>query len=139
VQVKHTFVSPKADGADATLVRPSDWNADHSVVFSVSAAIKAPAVDDFFVWRAPYACTLMNLRAYQDVGSGSTINAFGGSLASPTLFRSSNYAITAADAVEDAGTLQNTNISAGDRIYFRVAGVAGSPNEIGIQLDLTRP
>jgi hypothetical protein len=27
--LKHTFQSAKADGADATLVRPSDWNADH--------------------------------------------------------------------------------------------------------------
>lgn len=28
-KVKHVFVSAKADGADATLVRPSNWNADH--------------------------------------------------------------------------------------------------------------
>ena len=27
--VKHNFVSPKADGGDTTLVRPSNWNADH--------------------------------------------------------------------------------------------------------------
>lgn len=26
---KHKFVNPKADGADATLTRPSDWNAEH--------------------------------------------------------------------------------------------------------------
>lgn len=29
--VKHQFVSPKTDGADATLVRPSDWNSGHYV------------------------------------------------------------------------------------------------------------
>ncbi len=29
--VTHTFVSAIADGADATLVRPSNWNADHEV------------------------------------------------------------------------------------------------------------
>src|SRR4030043_649388 len=28
--IAHVFVSAKADGPDATLVRPSDWNADHS-------------------------------------------------------------------------------------------------------------
>ena len=28
-KVKHLFVSAKADGPDATLVRPSNWNADH--------------------------------------------------------------------------------------------------------------
>src|SRR3990172_8306501 len=27
--VKHAFTSPKADGGDATLVRPSNWNAEH--------------------------------------------------------------------------------------------------------------
>jgi hypothetical protein len=26
---RHPFVSAIADGGDATLVRPSDWNADH--------------------------------------------------------------------------------------------------------------
>lgn len=31
--VKHAFVSAKANGTDATLVRPSDWNADHSIDF----------------------------------------------------------------------------------------------------------
>jgi len=30
--VTHTFVSAKADGADATLVQPGDWNAAHTVV-----------------------------------------------------------------------------------------------------------
>lgn len=30
-KVSHTFVSGIADGADATLVRPTNWNADHTV------------------------------------------------------------------------------------------------------------
>lgn len=29
--IKHTFLSPKADGPDATVVRPSDWNANHII------------------------------------------------------------------------------------------------------------
>lgn len=29
--IKHAFTSPKSDGGDATLVRPTDWNADHDV------------------------------------------------------------------------------------------------------------
>ena len=28
--VTHTMVSGKSDGADASLVRPSDWNAAHT-------------------------------------------------------------------------------------------------------------
>ena len=31
MSIKHAFVSAKADGADTTLVRPSNWNAAHSV------------------------------------------------------------------------------------------------------------
>ena len=29
--IKHTFVNSKADDADATITRPSDWNADHTI------------------------------------------------------------------------------------------------------------
>jgi len=29
--IKHTFVSGKSDGGDTTLVRPSNWNAEHVV------------------------------------------------------------------------------------------------------------
>lgn len=29
--ITHTFISGKADDADNTLVRPSDWNADHTI------------------------------------------------------------------------------------------------------------
>jgi hypothetical protein len=31
VSLKHAFASGKADGADATLVQPSNWNAEHSL------------------------------------------------------------------------------------------------------------
>jgi microcystin-dependent protein len=30
--VKHSFVSPKADGGDSTLVKPSDWNDEHNLI-----------------------------------------------------------------------------------------------------------
>jgi hypothetical protein len=29
--IRHIFVSQKQDGADPSVVRPSDWNADHIV------------------------------------------------------------------------------------------------------------
>lgn len=34
VEVKHKFVSAKADGADATVVRPSNWNDDHDLTLA---------------------------------------------------------------------------------------------------------
>lgn len=46
--LKHAFVSGKADGGDATLVQPSDWNADHTIdseglVIPAGAAPSVPA------------------------------------------------------------------------------------------------
>lgn len=29
ISLKHAFVNPKSDGGDATVVRPSNWNAEH--------------------------------------------------------------------------------------------------------------
>ena len=37
ITVKHSKVSAVADGPDASVVRPSDWNADHSLEGSVAA------------------------------------------------------------------------------------------------------
>lgn len=38
VTVKHKFVSPKPDGPDDTLLRPSDWNDDHEITGLGTAA-----------------------------------------------------------------------------------------------------
>jgi len=47
MSVKHTKVSPKADSADSTLVRPSDWNAEHTVSGLVTdAGLAAQKLDD---------------------------------------------------------------------------------------------
>lgn len=107
--------------------------------FSVQAIFKTPtAADDVLVWMAPFACTVTAIKGYQDTGTGSTVNAFKGSLASPTLFRSASLSIASADAVVDGGAVQNTSVSAGDKIYMRLVAVSGSPNELIIQLNLKR-
>jgi hypothetical protein len=38
ITVKHTKVSAIPDGADTTVVRPSDWNADHALVGTIDVA-----------------------------------------------------------------------------------------------------
>lgn len=38
MSITHTFSSTKSDGGDATLVRPSDWNAGHSITVLECAA-----------------------------------------------------------------------------------------------------
>jgi hypothetical protein len=36
MSVKHKFVSLKADGGDATIVRPSNWNDEHQLTGSTA-------------------------------------------------------------------------------------------------------
>jgi hypothetical protein len=42
--ISHAFTSPKSDGSDATLVRPSNWNATH-IITSIGAPFFIAAVD----------------------------------------------------------------------------------------------
>jgi hypothetical protein len=37
--ITHAFTSPKADGADTTLVRPSNWNAEHLDIENAIAGV----------------------------------------------------------------------------------------------------
>lgn len=46
VSAKHTFVSAKADGPDATEVRPSNWNADHTVNLTGPALVGSSTTGD---------------------------------------------------------------------------------------------
>lgn len=39
LDVKHTFVSAKADGGDATLVQPSNWNASHTMTLATQRVV----------------------------------------------------------------------------------------------------
>ena len=54
--ITHAFVSAKGDGADATVVRPSDWNAAHSGGYADSdarAACIAATISDADTTHAP--------------------------------------------------------------------------------------
>ena len=39
-QVRHAFVSAKSDDPDTTLVRPSNWNADHEGLVFVRKTVR---------------------------------------------------------------------------------------------------
>ena len=39
VQVKHPFTSAKSDGGDATRIRPSNWNADHTITANTNSLL----------------------------------------------------------------------------------------------------
>jgi hypothetical protein len=44
VSFKHLFSSGKADGTDSTLVKPSDWNAEHKVETAAEAVVLGRSV-----------------------------------------------------------------------------------------------
>lgn len=39
IEIKHPFISLKSDGGDATLIRPSNWNANHSTSMSTNRLV----------------------------------------------------------------------------------------------------
>lgn len=46
LSIKHKFVSPKADGGDTTIVRPSNWNDSHNILLAAKRLIgRALATD----------------------------------------------------------------------------------------------
>lgn len=89
--VKHPFTSGKADGGDATKVRPSNWNADHTapeLESAVEASITGATTADFsakstyeylltgnvtFTFTNPTGRGWVALRLKQDTTGGRTV------------------------------------------------------------------
>lgn len=108
-----------------------------AVPFSAGATVLVPAAATIvMVWRAPFACTVTNVRGHRKGGTGATINARRNQ-ASDHL--SSDLSLTSADAWMDGGAVQNTAYVAGDDLEIEIATVAGSPTEVAVQVDFTRP
>jgi hypothetical protein len=100
------------------------------VFFDPTGARNAP------VWRAPHACTVTNVRGYRVGGTGATVNARkNGTLD----LLAAALSLTAADSWMDGGAVQNTALAAGDKLEVMLVSVAGSPTEVTIEVDLTRP
>jgi hypothetical protein len=74
-QVTHTFVSPKPDGPDLTLVKPSNWNAQHTITYQIDVISGAASIalsDDVVRLQAgTYAVTVPLA-----TGSGKQIYVF---------------------------------------------------------------
>lgn len=88
--VTHAFTSAKSDGADATEVRPSDWNADHVLSdnpalldaandFTVNGAASTPSIELTGAWyRAGDSTTAKAMLLLEEPGATSTGWAAGG-------------------------------------------------------------
>ena len=96
----------------------------------VSTGILAGA--NIIVW--PYAdvtCTVTAIKGYRVGGTGATVNARKNGTDN---FLASALSLTSADTTMDGGAVQNTAITAGDKVEIMIVTVAGSPTQVGVQI-----
>ena len=91
---------------------------------------------NLIVWRAPYACTVTNVRGYRVGGTGATVNA---RLNGASNHLSSALSLTSADTWADGGAVQNAAYATGDKLEIMVVSVTGTVTQVAIQVDFTRP
>jgi len=104
-------------------------------IVSRGGTVLSPTVAiNVIVWRAPFACTVTNVRGYRVGGTGATINA---RLNGVSNHLAAALSLTSADVWMDGGAVQNTAYVAGDKLEIMVVTVAGTPTQIAIQVDFT--
>lgn len=86
-------------------------------------------------WRAPFACTVTNVRGYRVGGSGATINARKNGTDNHL---ASALSLTGADSWMDGGAVQNTSYAAGDKMEIMLVSATGSPTQISILVEFTK-
>jgi hypothetical protein len=135
-QVVHQFTSPKPDGADATLVRPSNWNAQHTVTYQIDVISGAGSIaltDDVVRLQAgTYAVTVplatgsgKQIYVFQD-GAGtmtltpSGVDTIGGQTSVP-LSSTGSSCIICDETPGTWGLVESTSGSAG--VLARLAGM----------------
>jgi hypothetical protein len=108
-----------------------------AVKFSVGALLEgAPPANGFrMIWRAPFACTVTNVRTHIDAGTNAVCNARKNQASD---FLASDFTNSTADAWGDGGAVQNTAIAAGDDIEVELVSTSGAVTQVNIQVDLTR-
>jgi hypothetical protein len=125
------------DGFVLTDLGSGDARVDIVIPFSRGGTVLSPTgTVAVVVWRAPFACTVTAVKGYRTGGTGATINARA---RGTDTHLSSDLSLTSADTWMDGGAVQNTGYSAGDKMEILVQSVAGSPTQIAVQVDLTRP
>jgi hypothetical protein len=92
------------------------------------------AAINVIAWRAPFACTVAKVWGYRVGGTGATINARKNGASNHL---ASALSLTSADTWMDGGDVQNQTYAAGDKLEIMIVTVAGSPTQVGVQVDST--
>jgi hypothetical protein len=99
----HAFTNPKADGADATIVRPSDWNAEHVLEMATDRLLGRTTAGD---------------GAVEEITVGTGLNFAAGQLSATA---STNYTFDTVTTLL-ADTSDYTDFSEGDYLNTRKEG-----------------
>jgi hypothetical protein len=89
------------------------------------------------VWRAPFACEVLNVRGYRVGGTGATINARRGSGPGDDHL-ASDLSLTSPNVWMDGGPVQNIVYAGGEEMWILITGITGTPDQVAIQVDLRR-
>lgn len=107
-----------------------------SPLFSRGETVLSPSgAINVIVWEAPFACTVKTVKGYRVGGTGATINA---RLNGSSNHLASALSLTSADTWMDGGAVQNTVYAAGDKMEIMVVTVAGSPDQVAVQVNFVR-
>lgn len=131
--VTHSFVSAKSDGGDATLVKPSNWNADHvvhlvktitAIIDGGGSAITTGIKGDLEI---PFACTIQQLTMLADQSGSIVVDIWKDSYANFPPVDADSITASAPPTISSAAKSQdstltgwNTAITAGNILRFNV-------------------
>jgi hypothetical protein len=105
--------------------------------FSLGATVMNPVTGTtLMIWRAPFACTVTNVRTHFKGGTSIVCNARKNQASNHL---ASNYTNSTANAWGDGGTVQNATYAAGDDLEIMFVTINGAVTEASIQVDFTRP
>ena len=103
--------------------------------FTKGGVAENPAAGQVVLWVAPEPCTAINVRAYQNVGTGSVLTAYHNSAD----LLVTDITIAQAATWQAGGTLQNQSFAAGDTLSMNLVSISGSPAYVTVQVDFTDP
>jgi hypothetical protein len=107
------------------------------VPFSCGGLILNPGgAINVIVWRAPFVCTVTNVRGYRVGGTGATVNARKNGTDNHL---GSALSLTSADTWMDGGAVSNAAYAVGNKLEIMIVSVTGGPTQVEVQVDFTRP
>jgi hypothetical protein len=120
--ITHTFVSPKSDGADITLVRPSNWNASHTIAtfgtpIMIAASNATAAEKEFATATGGAICDGTNDEVQLNAVSGFV------ELSSGTFQIQNAWNVPSNTIVRGSGNITILNFDVGVNSYINVLNV----------------